>query len=304
MKEKIVASVVTHNRKELLKNCLDSLLSQSRPLDLIIIVDNASTDDTQDMLRKHYLDNPIFKYVRLDKNIGGAGGFYTGIKRAYKEKCDWVWCMDDDTVPYKDALEKLVENPLAKLRETGLLCSNVLWKDNLQHSMNTPALWEERWGDEIKNNALRIKACSFVSVLIRRSSIEKCGLPIKEFFIWGDDIEYTTRISKRFKCYFVMDSTVIHKTKKNIGPTLDDINDSTKFKYEFDFRNRVYRALHEHNVIFGIKGFLAIFRRGFELLFHRKFKLFFFIFLVNFIKGFFFNPKVEFPKRLKKKQGQ
>ena len=90
-KEKIAAVVVTYNRKELLKECLDALLAQTHPLDSIILIDNASTDGTPEFLKeKGFLDNPKIDYVRLSENSGGAGGFYEGMKRGYEKGFDWV----------------------------------------------------------------------------------------------------------------------------------------------------------------------------------------------------------------------
>ena len=85
-KEKIAAVVVTYNRKELLKECLDALLRQTYSVDSIILIDNASNDGTPEFLKENgYLDNPKIDYVRLPENTGSAGGFYDGVKRGYKK---------------------------------------------------------------------------------------------------------------------------------------------------------------------------------------------------------------------------
>jgi len=109
-KEKIAAVVVTYNRKDLLKECLDALLNQTRPLDSIILIDNASTDGTPEFLKeKGYLDNPKIDYVRLPENTGGAGGFHEGVKRGYEKGYDWLWLMDDDALPEKSSLNNLLD---------------------------------------------------------------------------------------------------------------------------------------------------------------------------------------------------
>ena len=114
-KETISAIVVTYNRKELLKECLDSLLNQTLPLDLIIIIDNNSTDGTPEFLEERdYLKNGKINYVRLSENTGGAGGFCEGMKRGYNKGFSWLWLMDDDVKPANDCLEKLF-----KFKESG-----------------------------------------------------------------------------------------------------------------------------------------------------------------------------------------
>jgi len=108
-KETVAAVVVTYNRKHLLKECLDALLAQTRPIDAIIVMDNASTDGTPEFLEAQgYLTNPIIDYVRLSENTGGAGGFHYGVKRGYEQGFDWLWLMDDDVKPVNSTLAELV----------------------------------------------------------------------------------------------------------------------------------------------------------------------------------------------------
>ncbi len=99
------AVVVTHNRKEKLRDCLAALAGQQRPPDHILVVDNASTDGTSTMLDREYGGVEV---LRLAKNEGGAGGFHEGMKRAHMAGAEWLWLMDDDTIPDADALEQLL----------------------------------------------------------------------------------------------------------------------------------------------------------------------------------------------------
>ena len=118
-KETVCAVVVTYNRKTLLLECLEALRKQTRPVDGIYIIDNASTDETPEVLKEsgyipelppselaepyeieHQISNlvngePIkIFYVRMHENTGGAGGFYEGVKRGYEKGYDWLWLMD------------------------------------------------------------------------------------------------------------------------------------------------------------------------------------------------------------------
>jgi rhamnopyranosyl-N-acetylglucosaminyl-diphospho-decaprenol beta-1,3/1,4-galactofuranosyltransferase len=105
----VTAVVVTYNRKELLAECLDGLFRQTRPVDRILLIDNASTDGTQEFLRQRgYLDASAVEYVRLPANTGGAGGFREGMRRAYASDAEWIWLMDDDVEPVPDALETML----------------------------------------------------------------------------------------------------------------------------------------------------------------------------------------------------
>ena len=74
---KIASIIVTYNRKNMLKDCLDSILEQNAPLNMIFIIDNNSNDGTQELLKKEgYIDNPKINYRKLNENKGSAGGFY------------------------------------------------------------------------------------------------------------------------------------------------------------------------------------------------------------------------------------
>ena len=101
---KISAVVVTYNRLSLLKRTISSLLSQTYSLQQVYVVNNGSTDGT-----KEWLDRQQHLTVVHQENVGGSGGFYTGIQKAYEDGADWIWCMDDDVFPRPTCLEQLLK---------------------------------------------------------------------------------------------------------------------------------------------------------------------------------------------------
>ena len=106
---RVAAVIVTYNRKELLCECLDALLAQSFPLAGIVLIDNAGSDGTGALLKeKGYLESGLCKYIRMEVNTGGAGGFHEGVKRAYDEGYDWLWLMDDDVEPMPERAREYV----------------------------------------------------------------------------------------------------------------------------------------------------------------------------------------------------
>jgi len=218
-KEKIAAVVVTYNRKHLLKECLDALLSQTRPLDSIIVIDNASTDGTPEFLKENgYLDNPKIDYVRLPENTGGAGGFYEGVKRGYEKGYDWLWLMDDDAEPKKDALEILTF--YFKLKNVVGLASTVLspegdisifCRGKIDFKKIFPLIQKPIDSRKYEQNIVEIDMASFVGLLISRIAIEKIKFPKKEFFIYHDDVEYCIRLRREGKIFLIPKSIIIHK---------------------------------------------------------------------------------------------
>jgi len=221
---KIATVVVTYNRKELLKECLDALLNQTYPLDSIILIDNASTDGTPEFLKEQgYLNNPKIDYVRLPENTGGAGGFHEGVKRGYEKGYDWLWLMDDDAEPKEDALEKLSkyfnENNLSALAGSVLLTNGIISyiaRGNINLNCMLPIPQKPLESKFYRSNFIEIDMASFVGILVSKKAIEKVGYPKKEFFIQGDDAEYCIRLRQVGKIFLIPDSVIIHKeaTKK------------------------------------------------------------------------------------------
>ncbi len=232
----LVAVVVTYNRKILLKECIDSILNQTTPITELIIIDNNSTDGTYEMLEKEkYLDNSIICYKKLEKNIGGAGGFHEGIKEAIRHHADWVWIMDDDTIPNKDCLEKIFiarEKIKDKNKNISFFASSI-YGENGEY-MNVPTVdtsveknGYQNWYEFLNYKMIKINIATFVSLLINSEAIKKVGLPCKQYFIWGDDTEYTMRLTKYYgPAYMVGDSIAIHKRK--LAKAINIVNEEQK----------------------------------------------------------------------------
>ncbi|MFQ9299099.1 MAG: glycosyltransferase, partial [Clostridia bacterium] len=197
----IIALVVTYNRKELLCECIDAILAQTCLPKKIVILDNASTDGTADLFKENGIYNiPIVEYIISKSNTGGAGGFYQGIKHCMKES-DWIWIMDDDTIPDKNALKGLCEslNDLSK-EKISFLASKVIGPNG--EAMNLPQIdmtpsenGYPDWYMYLENKLIKIKTATFVSLLINTKAIKEVGLPLSWYFIWGDDTEYTLRLT-------------------------------------------------------------------------------------------------------------
>lgn len=245
---KIYALVVTYNRKELLCECLDALLNQSRTLDKIIVIDNASTDATEELFLKNgKYNNERIEYKRMTFNAGGSGGFYAGIKYIC-EKADWVWVMDDDTIPSSRALEELLQGLNSiKTNPISYLASKIVGPNG--EPMNLPTIdfrttenGYSDWYMQLDEGILKIRTATFVSVLINSSAIKKCGFPIPWYFIWGDDTEYTYRLTTEYgNAYFVGKSLVTHKrfNAKQLSVWTEENPSRIKIYYYF-VRNQLY----------------------------------------------------------------
>lgn len=293
---KVAAVVVTYNRIELLKECIEALKQQSYSCD-ILVVDNASTDGTGEYIKaiKNKCNNIYYKNTGV--NIGGAGGFNFGMRCAVEGGYEYVWVMDDDCIAQSLTLEKFMVADSNLGENYGFLSSKVLWKDNNICTMN---IQRETMFSNVKsfNKPLcNIVMASFVSLFIPVRVIKEIGLPIKEFFIWTDDWEYTRRISRKYSCYLVSDSIVIHKSVSNIGANITNDSIDRLNRYFYLYRNDVYLYKRE-----GILGILyEICRLNWHILrillfsknnYIKRLKCIF----IGTWNGLAFNPKIEFIK--------
>lgn len=235
----VAVVVVTYNRKVLLKEALTALSQQNYKNIKILVIDNCSTDGTKEHI-DDVLKDDRFVYINTGANLGGAGGFNFGMKEAIKLGADYIWVMDDDCIVREDSLEKLVAFAKEKNDDFGYLSSVVRWKDNSICKMNHQKLSLKNKVADFETNGQQIMLASFVSMFIRREVVEEVGLPIKDFFIWGDDWEYTGRVSKKFPCYLVTDSVVTHKSNTNIGADISKDTSDRLDRYFYAYRNEGY----------------------------------------------------------------
>ncbi|MDN4487781.1 glycosyltransferase [Demequina sp. SYSU T00039] len=230
---RVVAVVVAFNRAELLVEVLDGLRAQTEPLAGIVVVDNASTDGTRDVAAATDVD-----LVALDRNTGGAGGFAAGIARALvHHEPDWIWIMDDDSVPTPTAAAEL--RVAAEVSGAVLAASRVVWHDGRDHPMNTPRqrpfASSRRRAAAARAGGIPVRSASFVSILVRADAAREQGLPVADYFIWNDDFEYSTRLLRGRDGIYAPASVVIHKTKA-FGST--DVDPGPRFYYEV--RNKLW----------------------------------------------------------------
>jgi GT2 family glycosyltransferase len=221
----VCAVVITHDRRALLRECLQAIEAQTRQADALLVVDNASSDGSVDLVREEF---PQAELMALQRNEGSAGGFHEGLKWGLERGYDWVWVMDGDCIPTPTALERLLDalDQLDDLPTAVMLASKVLWTDgttvNGMHPQNIPAF---KIGGEMdlftagmERGLPPLRVATFASVLFKREVIAKHGLPLKHYFMWSDDTEYTARLMRDNHGYFVPSSVAYHKSPTAHAP--------------------------------------------------------------------------------------
>lgn len=295
---RIAAVVTTYNRLALLKENVESLLNQSFSKLDIIIVNNNSNDGTEEYVLS--LNNDRIKYYNTGANLGGAGGFAFGVKKALQLGYDYAWLMDDDTIPDNTALEYLIKATEQLNNKFSFLASTVYWTDGTLFPMNTPTPADDFKMDIEKTRdygLVKIVTCSFVGCFVNLDYAEQVGLPYAEYFIYGDDVEYTTRLSEKENAYWVLESTLVHKAPSKAGSNVVNAPADRIERFYNQARNRI----HLHRKHGGMSQYLInyVLRRIKNIIVKspdHKFKRVKMIFLGS-ISGLFFNPEIIYIKK-------
>ncbi len=251
----VCAVVVTYNRKGILKKCIDSILGQKNAECDLIIIDSASSDGTEEMIKSKYNLKRI-RYYKTDENYGCAGGFNIGIRLAVELEYKYIWLMDDDVLPCNDALCELLDADNKLQGMWGGLSSVAYWKDGklCKANIQKKGVFTFLKHTDYKNSLVRVKMISWASMLIKADTVKKVGLPIKDYFIYGDDYEFSLRTGKDNPLYVVTNSKVLHEMednrKANFVKATDDRADRFKYLYRNDIH--LYRQL-------GAKGLVYLF---------------------------------------------
>lgn len=187
---KVTIIVVTFNRLELLKACLKSTFELDYPDYSVLLIDNASTDGTQDfVLSSPYYQQKNFRYVRLKDNIGGAGGFYEGVRLAMADTSEWLFLMDDDVVILPKALQHCLKYSHvsecihgSKLTVEG---ERFLWSGYFSTKLGLFSWFSDNYmsGKEFTF----VNYGCFEGMFVKKSLVQKIGLPDARLFITLDD---------------------------------------------------------------------------------------------------------------------
>jgi dTDP-4-dehydrorhamnose reductase len=245
----VYAVVYTYNRKELAAQCVAALQRQTVRPERIVFVDNGSTDGTREFLAARGLLAGL-DFVRLERNTGAAGGLEAGIGHAYRRGCDWAWVMDDDVIPDPEALAELrraYEENFTDTSRVGFLISQLVAADGSPN--NVPHIDDRivasdrcaEWGEFLAKGLVRVRIATLTSILLPRATIAHCGTPCRDFFIWGEDTDYTLRITDWRPGWLVGKSQAVHL--RGVGGFLDIFNEDDPNRlrnFYYLYRNTTY----------------------------------------------------------------
>ncbi|WP_072689193.1 galactofuranosyltransferase GlfT1 [Rhodococcus marinonascens] len=248
--ERIVGVVVTHKRRELLSESLKVLSAQTRPLDHLVVVDNAAEDEVRTLVETSGIPA---SYVGSQHNLGGAGGFALGILYALSLGADWVWLADDDGRPEgPKVLETLLDCAQRHgLAEVSPVVCDIDDPDRLAFPLRRGLQWRRLRselfieGDDSADLLPGI-ASLFNGALFRASAIDAVGVPDLRLFVRGDEVEVHRRLVRSGLPFGTcLQTAYVHPNgaeefKPILGGRMHTQYPDNETKRFFTYRNRGY----------------------------------------------------------------
>lgn len=241
---KIGVVLVTFNRKQDLIKALESYQLQTKAPEFVLVVNNNSTDGTRELLDEWQKkqEKYVKKVIHLNQNIGGSGGFYTGLHEGLQLNADWLWVADDDAFPEPNSLEniEIVYNNLEQKDNITALCGTVI--NNRKIDLNHRRVIKKNLltideipvsEDKYKKDYFDLDLFSYVGTVINCKYLEKYGLTEKDFFIYYDDTEHSLRLSKVGRIICIPSVRIVHNTQ-----TFND--GKISWKNYYGLRNQLY----------------------------------------------------------------
>jgi GT2 family glycosyltransferase len=231
---RLSAVIVTHNNAAMLAALLDDLNRQTMPLHEIIVVDNSNDMATCTLMQ----DCPSATWLRMSENVGTAGGFCAGLAYAYST-CTFVWTLDDDVRIPPDSAEELYKGYLAL--KTGNPRVAAVRAVGASHPARHPS---------------RLSDFPWRGTLIELAAIARIGLPLQDYFMYADDLEFSLRLIKEgYEVFDMPGSRVIEQpragklTKSIFGRTVTCYADGFRFYYAFRNSIDAYRTHRRYRAL-------------------------------------------------------
>lgn len=229
---KIVALVISYNRLKMVRRCVESLRAQTRPLDAILVVDASTQPEVRAWLDAQPDVTPL--YV---PDEGSAGAMHYGLQWALTQGFDWMWLFDDDVVAAPDALAQLLNG--LRLRPQLQILNAFSTRENDPTRPSTGAIpWRRDPANYLCGSVLVTTAEVFKhadaegfldtvggqiyqAVLVSRALVQAVGVPHREFFTRGDEVEYGLRIMRAgYPIYLYLAARATHPSSKTEYVTL------------------------------------------------------------------------------------
>lgn len=242
----VVAAVMTYNRHDQLRQCLEGIRAQSVPPSKVLVIDNASTDGTGQMLSQEF---PEVQVYRTSENLGCAGAMHEALRLAVALNPDYIWFFDDDVLPYPNCLDTLLRDiqVLERERQVGVL---------------RPMVRDPKTGDIVGGGISH-------GALLRTEMVRAVGFPRAELFIELSDKSYNLAVRRRgYEILRVPTVLAYHPVNRERG--LREIMTGgyrvKPWRLYYAVRNRIYFSLYVQRSARQFLHHLLVAARSFVLL--------------------------------------
>lgn len=222
----VVVIVLNWNGPDDTIRCLQSLKSLSYSNPRVVVIDNASTDESVAKISERF---PEILLLRTSSNLGFAGGNNVGITWALEQGADYVWLLNNDTTVAPDALDRMVAAavPHPRIGAVGSVLYDMSNPDSIQ-------TWGGRWITRITGRSRphvsrppqsKLHYLVAASMLLRADAVRDVGLLDDRFFMYWEDAEFGFRLRQAGWALAVADDACVwHKESASLGkksPRLD-----------------------------------------------------------------------------------
>lgn len=199
--------------------CIESLQALDYSNYRIVVIDNASADSSERVLRARF---PELPFIQTGANLGYAGGNNRGIAYALAQEAEYVWLLNVDTHVDRRALCALVGAMEANAR-VGLAGSKIYYMDSperIAYAGGCVDFWRGSTFHRGENEPdtgqydqpTQVDFITGCSLIVRSSVIKQVGPLIESYFLYFEDVEWSLRVHKAgFDLLFVPDSVIWHK---------------------------------------------------------------------------------------------
>ncbi len=204
--------------------CIESCFKLTYSNFYILLVDNASSDGSESILRERY---PDINFIQTGENLGFAGGNNVGIKFALENDADYVWLLNNDTVVDSEALSELVK-VAEKSESNAIVGSKIYFYNEPKKIWFAGGIWRKNklfashFGDGEVDVGQYDKICEVdyitgCSLLVKSTVIKEIGMMNEKYFMYWEDVDWGATVHKKgWKNIHVPTSFVWHKISSSM----------------------------------------------------------------------------------------
>ena len=261
--------LVNWNGAEFTIPCIESLLAGVVKPERLIVVDNASHDNSTELIMQRF---PEIELILNKENVGFTGANNVGVNSLISSGCDYIWILNNDTIVEENCLFML-KNYMDRYSDVSACSGKILYVNSDRLIWYAGAIYN-RWtlrfthrgvGDIDVGQYDRVEEVPFLSgccMFIRRDAILRIGMFDDHFFAYNEDGDWCLRAMKAdLRLLYIPQAVIWHKVSATVNKLKKQRygGSTSPFSVYITNRNRFY-ILRKHSS--------SMFQACIALLFH------------------------------------